>query len=77
MSQPTTPTPRTPSKVRTFIKNLLMRALRIEDAIAREQRKRMPDSLRLLQMKKLRLSIKDRLQRALRHRHNGRLTPQG
>ncbi len=54
----------TPSKTRLFITNLLMRALRIEDAIKREQRKRMPDSFRLLQMKKLRLAIKDRLRRA-------------
>ncbi len=48
---------------KTFIKNLLLRALRIEDAIRKEQRKRRPDSLRLLQMKKLRLAIKDRLYR--------------
>ena len=61
------------TKTRTFIKNLLMRALRIEDAIKREQRKRLPDPFRLLQMKKLRLAIKDRLHRALRRRHNGRI----
>lgn len=66
-----TPTP-AKSKARTFIKNLLMRALRIEDAIKREQRKRMPDPFRLLQMKKLRLAIKDRLHRALRLRHSTR-----
>lgn len=48
------------------LKTLLMRALRIEDAIGREQRKRWPDSLRLLQLKKLRLAIKDRLYRLTR-----------
>ena len=64
---------KTPSKTRTFIKNLLMRAMRIEDAISREQRKRLPDAFRLLQMKKLRLAIKDRLYRALRKRHDSRI----
>lgn len=49
---------------KTFMKNLLMRALRIETEIAREQKRRLPDHFRLLQLKKLRLAIKDRLMRA-------------
>lgn len=60
-----------PSKTRLFVKNLLMRALRIEDAIKREQRKGIPDPFRLLQMKKMRLAIKDRLRRALPSRNSG------
>ena len=37
---------------------------RIDDEIRRELKKRFPDSIRLLRMKKLRLAVKDRL-----HRH--------
>lgn len=48
---------------KTFVKNLLMRVLRIETAIAREQKRRLPDHFRLLQLKKLRLVLKDRLAR--------------
>lgn len=64
-------TTKSPSKTRAFVKNLLLRALRIDAAIKQEQRKRLPDPFRLLQMKKLRLAIKDRLHRAL-PRRNGR-----
>jgi uncharacterized protein len=43
---------------------------KLEDEIRRELRKRMPDSLRLLRLKKLKLVIKDRV-----HRHfSGRRT---
>lgn len=66
-------TTKSPSKTRVFVKNLLLRALRIEDAIKREQRKRMPDPFRLLQMKKLRLTIKDRLRRAFPARNGDRI----
>ncbi len=66
-------TTKPPSKTRLFVKNLLLRALRIEDAIKREQRKRMPDPFRLLQMKKLRLAIKDRLRRAFPSRNGNRI----
>lgn len=52
------------------LKTLLLRALRIEDAIGREQRKRWPDALRLLHLKKLRLAIKDRLYRLTRKQNN-------
>lgn len=61
-----------PTKTRHAIKNLLLRALRIDDAIRREQGKRLPDVFRLLHMKKLRLAISDRLNRALRQRLDSR-----
>ena len=63
----------TPSKARTFVKNLLLRVLRIEEAIKREQRKRLPDPFRLLHMKKLRLTMKDRLRRALPNGNSGHM----
>lgn len=33
----------------------------VDEAIAREMRRRLPDSLKLLRLKKLRLAVKDRL----------------
>jgi hypothetical protein len=40
--------------------------LRLNDAIAREMRRRWPDSLKLLRLKKLRLLVKDRLTALMR-----------
>lgn len=40
--------------------------LRLNDAIAREMRRRWPDSLKLLRLKKLRLAVKDRLTALMR-----------
>ncbi|HEX8308157.1 MAG TPA: YdcH family protein [Allosphingosinicella sp.] len=34
---------------------------RLDEAISREMTRRLPDSLKLLRMKKLRLAVKDRL----------------
>lgn len=34
---------------------------RLDDAITHEMRRRLPDSLKLLRLKKLRLAVKDRL----------------
>ena len=34
---------------------------RLDDAISHEARRRMPDSFKLLRLKKLRLAVKDRL----------------
>jgi hypothetical protein len=39
---------------------------RLDEAIAREMRHRLPDSLKLLRLKKLRLAVKDRLARLMR-----------
>jgi uncharacterized protein len=39
---------------------------RLDEAIAREMRRRLPDSLKLLRLKKLRLAVKDRLATLMR-----------
>ncbi|MEA3016384.1 MAG: hypothetical protein QOI38_1106 [Sphingomonadales bacterium] len=39
---------------------------RLDDAIRLEMQRRLPDSLRLLRLKKLRLAVKDRLAALLR-----------
>ncbi|HEX8363996.1 MAG TPA: DUF465 domain-containing protein [Allosphingosinicella sp.] len=39
---------------------------RLDDAIGLEMQRRLPDSLRLLRLKKLRLAVKDRLTALLR-----------
>lgn len=39
---------------------------RLDDAIAHEMRRRLPDSLKLLRLKKLRLLVKDRLAKLMR-----------
>ena len=41
---------------------------RLDDAIAREMRRRAPDSLKLLRLRKLRLAVKDRLSTLMRRR---------
>ena len=38
----------------------------IDDAISNEMRRRSPDSFKLLRLKKLRLSVKDRLSQLMR-----------
>jgi hypothetical protein len=38
----------------------------LDDAISREMRRPLPDSLRLLRLKKLRLAVKDRLAALMR-----------
>lgn len=38
----------------------------LDDAIASEMRRRLPDSLKLLRLKKLRLAVKDRLTALMR-----------
>jgi hypothetical protein len=40
----------------------------LDDAISQEMRRRLPDSLKLLRLKRLRLAVKDRLT-ALMRRH--------
>lgn len=46
---------------KTFVRNLLMRLRRVQDAIRREERHLAPDGLRLSRLKKLRLALKDRI----------------
>lgn len=40
----------------------------LDDAISREMSRRLPDSLRLLRLKRLRLAVKDRLATLMRRR---------
>ena len=39
---------------------------RLDEEITREMRRRLPDSLKLLRLKRLRLAVKDRLARLMR-----------
>lgn len=45
------------------LKSLLLKSAKVQREIEREQRRRMPDWLRLLKLKKVRLVIKDRIHR--------------
>jgi len=42
----------------------------LDDAIYAEMRRRMPDTMRLLRLKKLKLSVKERLASLMRKTHN-------
>lgn len=42
----------------------------LDDAIHAEMRRRMPNTMRLLRLKKLKLSVKDRLSSLMRKTHN-------
>ena len=42
---------------------------RLDEEIRRELKRRLPDNMRLLRLKKLRLAVKDRLHRMLPKRH--------
>lgn len=46
-----------------FMYRLTVIHRRLEDEIRRELKRRVPDSIRLLRLKKLRLAVKDRLYR--------------
>lgn len=56
--------------VRLF-KSLLFKSANIQREIEREQARKWPDSWRLLKLKKLRLAIKDRMERIVRMGLNG------
>lgn len=43
--------------------NLLLKHQRLDEALRHEQRRHMPDVFRIQQLKKLKLSVKDRLQK--------------
>ena len=49
-----------------FIYRLSVIHRRLDDEIRRELKRRFPDSIRLLRLKKLKLAVKDRLHRHLR-----------
>ena len=44
---------------------------RLDEAIREEMRRRLPDSIRLLRLKKLKLAVKDRLAGLMRQRKRG------
>jgi uncharacterized protein YdcH (DUF465 family) len=52
-------------------KSLLFKATQIQQEIEKEQSRRLPDWIRLLKLKKLRLRIKDRLCQFARQRGEG------
>lgn len=54
--------------VRLF-KSLLFKSTQIEQEIEQERQRRLPDTFRLIRLKKIRLSIKDRLQRLIDMHH--------
>ena len=47
---------------------LLEQHARLDHALREEQRRRLPDPLKMLRLKKLKLAVKDRLQRFYRKR---------
>lgn len=53
-----------------FIYRLTLIHRRLEEEIGRELKRRVPDAIRLLRLKKLKLAVKDRL-------HGHVLTPRG
>ena len=50
---------------------LLERHAKIDDALRQEQRRKVPDLFRMQQLKKLKLAVKDRLQRLSPRRKGG------
>lgn len=63
--------------VRLF-KSLLFKSTRIQQEIEREQARTWPDRWRLLKLKKIRLAIKDRMERVIQYgmaAENERLQP--
>jgi len=56
-------------------KSLLFKSAQIQEEIEKEHKRRLPDWVRLLKLKKIRLAIKDRLQRIARDHSPQRLQP--
>jgi len=53
-------------------KSLLFKATQIQQEILREQSRRLPDWIRLLKLKKIRLAIKDRMQEIAKNSEDSR-----
>lgn len=51
--------------MKLFNYRLTLAHSKVDAEISREQKRRMPDDMRLLRLKKLRLSIKDRMHRLI------------
>lgn len=58
-----------------YFKSLLFKSARIQQEIEREQVKSWPDRWRLIKLKKIRLAIKDRMERVIRLGLEGRVSP--
>ncbi|MFP4098418.1 MAG: DUF465 domain-containing protein [Alphaproteobacteria bacterium] len=56
-------------------KSLLFKSAQIQEEIEREHKRHWPDWMRLLKLKKVRLAIKDRLERIARDHSPQRLQP--
>ncbi len=56
-------------------KSLLFKSAQIQQEIEKEHQRRWPDWMRLLKLKKLRLAIKDRMERIVNDGANGKLQP--
>lgn len=56
-------------------RSLLFKSTQIQREIEKEQSRRIPDWMRLLKLKKLRLAIKDRMENISRNNANARLQP--
>ncbi len=54
-------------------KSLLFKSAKIQQEIEKEQKRRWPDWMRLLKLKKLRLAIKDRMERIVQNGVRGHL----
>ena len=54
-----------------FSYRLTLAHSKLEAEICREQKRRVPDPMRLLRLKKLKLAIKDRMSRLVASRHQG------
>ncbi len=58
-----------------LFQSLLYKSAQLDETIEREHKRPLPDRFRLLRLKKLRLAIKDRLQRLILDRQSARLVP--
>lgn len=58
-----------------YFKSLLFKSTQIQQEIEKEHQRRWPDWMRLLKLKKLRLAIKDRMERIVNDGANGKLQP--
>lgn len=56
-------------------KSLLFKSARIQKEIDKEHQRRWPDWMRLLKLKKLRLAIKDRMEKIIYQSAHGKLQP--
>ena len=56
-------------------KSLLFRSAKIQEEIEKERRRPWPNWMRLLKLKKIRLVLKDRMERLAHQQQSGKLQP--